>query len=148
MNCKSLWRLYYRQNFRDLFVAGWEFPQKGGKVREFLPKFLLHNSGLGRIVAICPGYTNFGWRHYSRQLTAICPSWPLEKMIFVPLSVGSLDRPILWSEVLHLHILGLYLRSTPHPVTVTTRIITYLVGNPYKPSFATVTGWGVDPNFI
>ena len=23
--------------------------------------------------------------------------------------------------------------------------ITFLVGNPYKPSFATVTGWGVDP---
>ena len=38
-----------------------------------------------------------------------------------------------------------YVRSTPHPVTVTTRIITFLVGNPYKPSFATVTGWGVDP---
>ena len=41
----------------------------------------------------------------------------------------------------------LSLRSTPHPVTVTTRIITFLVGNPYKPSFATVTGWGVDPNY-
>ena len=41
-----------------------------------------------------------------------------------------------------------YLRSTPHPVTVTTRIITFLVGNPYKPSFATVTGWGVDPTPI
>ena len=41
----------------------------------------------------------------------------------------------------------LYLRSTPHPVTVTTRIITFLVGNPYKPSFATVTGWGVDPSY-
>ena len=40
----------------------------------------------------------------------------------------------------------LYVRSTPHPVTVTTRIITFLVGNPYKPSFATVTGWGVDPS--
>ena len=39
------------------------------------------------------------------------------------------------------------LRSTPHPVTVTTRIITFLVGNPYKPSFATVTGWGVDPMY-
>ena len=42
---------------------------------------------------------------------------------------------------------GIYVRSTPHPVTVTTRIITFLVGNPYKPSFATVTGWGVDPIF-
>ena len=40
----------------------------------------------------------------------------------------------------------LKLRSTPHPVTVTTRIITFLVGNPHKPSFATVTGWGVDPS--
>ena len=33
-------------------------------------------------------------------------------------------------------------RSTPHPVTVTTIV----VGNPYKPSFA--TGWGVDPRYI
>ncbi len=41
-----------------------------------------------------------------------------------------------------------YFRSTPHPVTVTTRIITFLVGNPYKLSFATVTGWGVDPRHI
>ena len=40
---------------------------------------------------------------------------------------------------------NIWFRSTPHPVTVTTRIITFLVGNPYKPSFATVTGWGVDP---
>ena len=41
----------------------------------------------------------------------------------------------------------IHLRSTPHPVTVTTRIITFLVGNPYKPSFATVTGWGVDATY-
>ena len=46
---------------------------------------------------------------------------------------------MIWSVV--------WIRSTPHPVTVTTRIITYLVGNPYKPSFATVTGWGVDPRY-
>ena len=31
-----------------------------------------------------------------------------------------------------------------YPPTVTTRIIPFLVGNPYKPSFVTVTGWGVD----
>ncbi len=37
-------------------------------------------------------------------------------------------------------VLKILVRSTPHPVTVTTRIITFLVGNPYKPSFATVTG--------
>ena len=34
---------------------------------------------------------------------------------------------------------------SPLPVTVTTRIITYLVGDPYKPSFATVTGKGDYP---
>ncbi len=45
-------------------------------------------------------------------------------------------------------IFQLYIRSTPHPVTVTTRIITFLVGNPYKPSFATVTGRGDNPNYI
>ena len=33
---------------------------------------------------------------------------------------------------------------TPHAVAVTTRIVTFLVGNPYKPSFVTVTGRGVD----
>ncbi len=37
--------------------------------------------------------------------------------------------------------------TTPHPVAVTTRIITFLIGNPYKPSFVTVTGWGVDLSF-
>ena len=31
-----------------------------------------------------------------------------------------------------------------HIARNTTRIIPFLVGNPYKPSFVTVTGWGVD----
>jgi len=36
----------------------------------------------------------------------------------------------------------------PLPVTVTTRIITFLVGNPcYKPSFATVNGGGDNPKY-
>ena len=34
--------------------------------------------------------------------------------------------------------------TTPLPVTVTTRIVTFLIGNPYKPSFVTVTVSGVD----
>ena len=34
--------------------------------------------------------------------------------------------------------------QTVTDVTVITRIIPFLVGNPYKPSFETVTGWGVD----
>ncbi len=41
----------------------------------------------------------------------------------------------------------LYLGLSPHPVTVATRIITFLVGDPYKPSFPTVTGRGVDPTY-
>lgn len=38
----------------------------------------------------------------------------------------------------------LYIGTTPHAVTVATRIIQFLVGNPYKNSFVTVTGSGVD----
>ncbi len=34
---------------------------------------------------------------------------------------------------------------SPLPVTVTTRIITFLIGYPYKPSFATITGRGGCP---
>ena len=30
-----------------------------------------------------------------------------------------------------------YIGTTPHPPTVTTRIIPFLVGNQYKPSFVT-----------
>ncbi len=42
----------------------------------------------------------------------------------------------------------LWFGCCPLPVTVTTRIITFLVGNPYKPSFATVTGRGDNPRYI
>ena len=45
-------------------------------------------------------------------------------------------------------IYNVYVGTTPHPVTVTTRIITFLIGNPYKPSFVTVTGWGVDRMYM
>ena len=59
------------------------------------------------------------------------------------LKKNSEERP---SKFGNLHLI--FIRSTPHPVTVTTRIITFLVGNPYKPSFATVTGPGVDPIYM
>ena len=36
---------------------------------------------------------------------------------------------------------------SPFPVIVTTRIITFLVGDPYKPSFATITGKGDNSNY-
>ena len=72
-------------------------------------------------------------------LCGVCWKVPLEKLFNVPgptpLSFF-LGCEFCWRG---------YLRSTPHPVTVTKRVITFLVGNPYKPSFATVTGWGVDP---
>ncbi len=55
-------------------------------------------------------------------------------------------RRCRWNWGMHIqwpsHLYIVYFRSTPHPATVTTRIITFLVGNLYKPSFATVTGWG------
>ena len=48
--------------------------------------------------------------------------------------------------------LGESIWSTPHPGFQSPpglyRIITFFVGNPYKPSFATVTGWGVDPRYL
>lgn len=36
----------------------------------------------------------------------------------------------------------------PPQVTVTTRIISFLVGNPYQPKNVTVTGWGVDWRYV
>ena len=41
----------------------------------------------------------------------------------------------------------LFFGTTPHPVTVNTRIIPFLVGNPYKPSFVTAPGWGGNPTY-
>ena len=41
-------------------------------------------------------------------------------------------------------LLGITWNYPPPRMPVTTRIITFLIGNPYKPSFVTVTGWGVD----
>ena len=43
--------------------------------------------------------------------------------------------------------LVLFIGYGPLTVTVTTRIITFLVGNPYKPSFATVTVRGPHPSY-
>ncbi len=41
-----------------------------------------------------------------------------------------------------------YSGTTPHAVRVPTRIIPFLVGTFYKPSFVTVTGWEVDRMYI
>ncbi len=39
-----------------------------------------------------------------------------------------------------------YVGLSPFPVIVTTRIVSCFVGNPCKPSFATITGKGDNPN--
>ena len=44
--------------------------------------------------------------------------------------------------------LGDIFRVCPFPVTVTTGIIPFVVGNPCKPLFATVTGKGPHPRYI
>ena len=44
-----------------------------------------------------------------------------------------------------LKLLGITWVVPPPRMPVTTRIITFLVGDPYKPSFATVTGRGDNP---
>ena len=42
-------------------------------------------------------------------------------------------------------IIDIYVGLPPCPVTVTNRIVIFLVGDPYKPSFTTVTGRGDNP---
>ena len=49
-----------------------------------------------------------------------------------------------FSMYVYIYILEL----PPNPAPVTTRIIPFLAGNPYKPPFVTVTGWGVDLMYI
>ena len=58
---------------------------------------------------------------------------------FIPLSINSISVKASGKST-RLGFVG----STPHPVAMTTSMITCLVGNPYKPSFVDLTGWGVD----
>jgi len=54
-------------------------------------------------------------------------------------------RPQNFSGAVDVH--GIFLGYGPFPLTVTTRILPFLVGNPYKPLFATVTGKGPHPRY-
>lgn len=45
------------------------------------------------------------------------------------------------------HRFEICIRPTPHPETVSTRTITFLFGNSYKPLFVIVTWVGVDPKY-
>ena len=58
---------------------------------------------------------------------------------------GFSEKPI--HKYPHTDLTYLYFGYGPFPGTVTTRIITFLVGNPYKPLFATVTGKGPHPTY-
>ena len=62
----------------------------------------------------------------------------------VPFNLWWNDPKILEKNTKDIYI---YIGCCPLPVTVTTRIITFLIGNPYKPSFATVTGRGHHPTY-
>ena len=54
------------------------------------------------------------------------------------------DQFVLLSQIIFYIILHIMTwNSPPPPVTDTTWIIPFLVRNPYKPSFVTITGWGV-----
>ena len=66
----------------------------------------------------------------------------LSLSLFVKCRAGSKIASVrkLWS--CQSDVNRIWFGFTPHPVPATTRIITVLVGNPSKPSFATLTGWG------
>jgi len=55
-----------------------------------------------------------------------------------------------WNEkIRNVSILeALYLGCGPFPVTVTTKIITFSVGEACKPLFTTVTGKGPNPTYV
>ena len=75
--------------------------------------------------------------------------WLVTMVILSPQDLGLCYSPSKWDPVSFMvYKWGLYIGYCPLPLTVTTRIITFLVGNPYKPSFATVTGRGHHPSYI
>ena len=63
--------------------------------------------------------------------------WVSQMVHFIPTSIVAKHTQV--------HCTYIQFGLSPLPVTVTTRIITLLVGDPYKPSFATVTGRGDNP---
>ncbi len=89
----------------------------------------------------CP---NLEYLHsYSTLMLLVCVNFGSNLHVFAKLRPAQAVQLQTFSHPVN--DWNIFLRSTPHPVTVTTRIITFWVGNPYKPSFVTVTEWGVDP---
>ena len=66
--------------------------------------------------------------------------------------IRSLAKQLKWCEKTQRNITWawhttLYFGFSPFPVVVTTRIVSCLVGDSYKPSFARITGKGDNPNY-
>ena len=81
----------------------------------------------------------FGWKASSIWSIHLIESEVLPVLIaWLCVEVGVLKKTIYT-------YIYIYFGLSPCPVTVTTRIIIFLVGDPYKPSFATVTGRGDNP---
>ena len=73
------------------------------------------------------------------------PKWMVKIMVPNPIKHGMIwgyPNPYFWGQHPYYEKLDLYVGLSPFPVTVTTRIITFLVGNPYKPSFPLLLGGG------
>ncbi len=69
---------------------------------------------------------------------------PFDSLLF--LSLGYSDKLAPTRSWIHQVLICLpYVGLSPFPVIVTTRIISCLVGDSYKPSFATITGKGDNP---
>ena len=66
-------------------------------------------------------------------------------LIFSPLNF---DSEIFFLDPITATIFQGYFGLSPLPVAVTTRNITFLVGDPYKPSFATVREGGQPKGYL
>ena len=64
-----------------------------------------------------------------------------------PQHACSMTRTSVIPHRRRVQMIWLFIGCGPLTVTVTTRIIPFLVGNPYKPSFPTVTVRGPHPNY-
>ena len=82
--------------------------------------------------------------HLAADLLCSAKEAKLKSMMIMPIEVD-LTQALQNKEqhclqLVDLEFKRIFLRSNPPPVTVTTRINTFL-GNPYRPWFATFTGW-------
>ena len=91
-----------------------------------------------------PCHNVWSLRIWNKSLIVYVFFWCAEAPTFPLLHTISAFRKWVKSQTytvyMNIHIY-IYIGCGPLPVTVTTRIITFSVGNPYKPSFTTVNRW-------